>query len=176
MSRTESVGETPSERPPGWYDDPDAPDLLRWWDGSEWSDQEFRPRPEDSELVTYVKSYRDLGPRSPTNFLAISSLVQASMALILAAVLVAVSASLPSGTATLGVATLLVLAEVVVLLIGLWSGALGVMAIRNARRHDGKRIQQANAAVLISIAAVMLSVVLLVQQTPEWLDSSGVIG
>lgn len=149
---------------------------LRWWDGSEWSDQEFRPRPEDSELVAYVKSYRDLSPGSPTNFLAISSLVQASIALIVAAALVAVTASLPSKTATLDVSTLLVLVEAVVLLIGLWAGALGVLAIRNARHHGGRRIQQAIAAVLISIAAVMLSVVLLVQQFPEWLASSGIIG
>jgi hypothetical protein len=29
---------------PGWYEDPGATDLLRWWDGAQWSDQEFRPK------------------------------------------------------------------------------------------------------------------------------------
>jgi hypothetical protein len=30
---------------PGWYEDPEAPDLLRWWDGAHWSDDAFRPKP-----------------------------------------------------------------------------------------------------------------------------------
>lgn len=30
---------------PGWYEDPEAPDLLRWWDGVQWSDHDFRPKP-----------------------------------------------------------------------------------------------------------------------------------
>jgi hypothetical protein len=32
---------------PGWYEDPEAPDLLRWWDGANWSDTEFVPKPVD---------------------------------------------------------------------------------------------------------------------------------
>jgi hypothetical protein len=27
---------------PGWYTDPMAADMLRWWDGSEWSETEFK--------------------------------------------------------------------------------------------------------------------------------------
>jgi hypothetical protein len=29
----------PSERPPGWYDDPWRQATSRWWDGFHWSDQ-----------------------------------------------------------------------------------------------------------------------------------------
>ncbi|RZS63370.1 uncharacterized protein DUF2510 [Agromyces ramosus] len=25
----------------GWYPDPQAPDILRWWDGEEWSETDF---------------------------------------------------------------------------------------------------------------------------------------
>jgi H+/Cl- antiporter ClcA len=28
---------TASPMTPGWYDDPDSPKLLRYWDGSEWT-------------------------------------------------------------------------------------------------------------------------------------------
>ena len=28
----------------GWYADPEGSDQLRWWDGTQWSDQ-FRPAP-----------------------------------------------------------------------------------------------------------------------------------
>ncbi|MFD1713293.1 DUF2510 domain-containing protein [Amnibacterium flavum] len=27
---------------PGWYVDPMADDMLRWWDGAEWSETEFK--------------------------------------------------------------------------------------------------------------------------------------
>lgn len=30
---------------PGWYEDPEAPDLLRWWGGTQWSDDAFRAKP-----------------------------------------------------------------------------------------------------------------------------------
>lgn len=163
-------------RAPGWYEDPDAADLLRWWDGTEWSETEFRAKLDESELVAYVKSYQDLSPRSPTNFMAISSLVQASISLVVVAALLALNASLSSATSTLLASTLLVLAEVVVVLIGLWAAALGVLAIQNARRHQGRRIRYAITAVLIGIAAVIVSMVLLVQRFPAWLDGSGIVG
>jgi len=28
----------PELPPPGWYRDPEAPELQRWWDGSQWSE------------------------------------------------------------------------------------------------------------------------------------------
>lgn len=163
-------------RAPGWHEDPDAPDLVRWWDGTDWSDTEFRSKPEDSDLVAYVKSYQDLSPRSPTNFLALSSLVQATISLVVAAALLALSASLSSATSTFVASTLLVLAESVVVLTGIWAASQGVLAIQNARRHQGRRILHAIAAVIIAVAAGLISVVLLVQQVPTWLEGSGIVG
>ena len=30
---------------PGWYPAPEAADMLRWWDGDEWSESEFKLAP-----------------------------------------------------------------------------------------------------------------------------------
>ena len=35
----------------GWYADPEGSDQLRWWDGTQWSDQ-FRPAPTGNEAVS----------------------------------------------------------------------------------------------------------------------------
>lgn len=34
----------------GWYADPEGSDQLRWWDGTQWSDQ-FRPAPTGNEAA-----------------------------------------------------------------------------------------------------------------------------
>ncbi|MGN7138785.1 DUF2510 domain-containing protein, partial [Streptomyces pseudogriseolus] len=31
--------------PPGWYPDPHAPHLERWWDGTAWTDHRRTPMP-----------------------------------------------------------------------------------------------------------------------------------
>lgn len=35
----------------GWYADPAGTDQLRWWDGTQWSDQ-FRPAPTGNEAAS----------------------------------------------------------------------------------------------------------------------------
>ena len=35
----------------GWYADPEGSDQLRWWDGTQWSDQ-FRPAPTGNEAAS----------------------------------------------------------------------------------------------------------------------------
>ncbi len=31
------AGEVPPPLPAGWYQDPQVPDCVRWWDGSQWT-------------------------------------------------------------------------------------------------------------------------------------------
>lgn len=43
---------------PGWYDDPDSPGIVRWWDGAAWS-QHRAPRPLPLPgAVGYRKVYK----------------------------------------------------------------------------------------------------------------------
>ncbi|MDO9397303.1 MAG: DUF2510 domain-containing protein [Herbiconiux sp.] len=41
-----SFSPAPGPVPPGWYADPEADDVLRWWDGYRWTD-DFAPRLAD---------------------------------------------------------------------------------------------------------------------------------
>ncbi|GAA1061970.1 hypothetical protein GCM10009573_33980 [Agromyces bracchium] len=163
----------PSANAAGWYEDPEAPDLERWWDGNEWSDTEFRPKPEDSELVAYLKSYRDLDPTSPTNYLAVSALVQATIALAAAAACLAIAIALPAALATLVGSTLLIATAGIVVLVGVWSTGLGIIAFRNARRNQDRRLRHAVGAIVIAAAAVLGAVTLLIVQAPAWWADSG---
>jgi hypothetical protein len=48
---------------PGWYTDPESPDLLRWWDGEEWSDTDFKVPGDDGYPWWYGDSLRErFGP------------------------------------------------------------------------------------------------------------------
>lgn len=46
--------------PPGWYDDPEAPDLLRWWDGRAWSDEHFAAKPVGEALNAAAQRARSI--------------------------------------------------------------------------------------------------------------------
>ena len=39
----------------GWYADPEGSDQLRWWDGTQWSDQ-FRPAPTGNQTTSDAPS------------------------------------------------------------------------------------------------------------------------
>ncbi|MGR0320613.1 DUF2510 domain-containing protein [Agromyces sp. ZXT2-3] len=174
--RADREGLEPGSIVAGWYEDPEAPDLERWWTGSAWSDTEFRPKPEDSELIAYVKSYRDLGPTSPTNYLAVSALVQATICLAVSALCLAIAVALPAAMSMLVGATFLIVTEGVVVLVGLWSVGLGIITVRNARRNQDRRLQHAIGASVIAATAVMVAVALLIAQAPAWWANSGLAG
>lgn len=175
---TDGVGREelgPSAVAAGWYEDPEAPDLQRWWNGTGWSDTEFRHKPGDSGLA-YVKSYRDLDPKSPTNYLAVSALVQATIALAAAAACLAIAVAVPGALSTLVGSTLLIITEGIVILIGVWSAVLGIIAFRNARRNQDRRLRHAVSSIFVAAAAVVISIMLLAAQAPAWRAASGLAG
>lgn len=46
--------EIPIVLPPfGWYPDPAGSGMLRWWDGTAWTDKLERPRPEVQPAFGY---------------------------------------------------------------------------------------------------------------------------
>jgi hypothetical protein len=53
---------------PGWYDDPESDDLLRWWDGISWTDH-VRPNPSTGSEMPVTPPQRAAptpsGPRPP---------------------------------------------------------------------------------------------------------------
>jgi hypothetical protein len=44
--------------PFGWYPDPAGSALLRWWDGSQWTENLESPRPEVQPAAGYASASR----------------------------------------------------------------------------------------------------------------------
>jgi hypothetical protein len=126
--------------------------------------------------VAYVKNYRDLDPRSPTNYLAVSALVQATIALAAATACLAIAVAVPGALSTLVGSTLLIITEGIVVLIGVWSTVLGIIAFRNARRNQDRRLRHAVSSIFVAAAAVVVSMMLLAAQAPAWWAASGLAG
>lgn len=61
--KTQEATETVEQLPPGWYPDPQQPDLKSYWDGEKWGEE---PRPERRE--------RDR-PTGKANRLAVTALI-----------------------------------------------------------------------------------------------------
>lgn len=47
------IDETPGLPPFGWYPDPAGSPMLRWWNGSQWTDRLESPRPEVQPAFGY---------------------------------------------------------------------------------------------------------------------------
>ena len=167
----DSVTVEPAE--PGWYEDPEAPDLERWWQGEHWSDTEFRAKPEDHHIVQYMKGYAELSPRSPTNFIATSSLVCAIIELVAAAALVVTSSKVAASAApSLATATLLLLVTATILGLGLWTAVMSGLSVANGRR-TGRRLPQAVAALGCAVVSAGLSLLAFARLLPDWLLAPG---
>lgn len=56
-----------AQRPSGWYDDPDSPDLLRYWDGVVWTEHvaSKRPTPPQDRTQDRVGATGPYGASSP---------------------------------------------------------------------------------------------------------------
>lgn len=59
----------------GWYADPEGSDRLRWWDGTQWSDQ-FRPAPTGNQTTSDTPSE----PAAQVDFAPTGAPVQAPTA------------------------------------------------------------------------------------------------
>lgn len=120
-----------------------------------------------------MKSYRELSPRPPTNYLAVSSLVQAVIEIAAASTLFVVAKSLPSATENLTVAAVLVLIVAVVALLGIWTAGQSLLSIINARRNGNRRLWHAVAALILSVASAGMMIPLLIDLLPTWSGASG---
>ena len=147
--------------------------MLRWWDGASWSDTEFQPKSEDSALLAYIKTYGELSPRSPTNYLAVASLTQSIIALVAALALLGFAQIDPNLPHELMPATALMIASAAIMLIAIWAIIQGLLSIMNARRHGNRRLTLAIVAVVISTLSAALALAYLLPGFPAWLNIAG---
>lgn len=168
MAISNGEGEMPQ---PGWYPDPEAPDLDRWWDGREWSDTDFRPPPRGGALqavvADYVDSYRDQLPNSPANGLARSTLIASFIELVAAVALLVVVIDLRATMLPTVPAILLAAAGVCVAFLAIWNVLVSSVAIVNARRHDGARLRESLVALACSCLAAGCGVWALFEALPH---------
>ena len=82
----------------------------------------------------------------------------------------------PAAPGSMVVSTLLIITEGAVVLVGAWSAALGIIAFRNARRNQGRRMPHAVGAIVVAVAAIMVATMLLTVQASGWWAVSGLAG
>lgn len=144
---------------PGWYVDPEAPDLERWWDGRRWSDTDFRPPPRESAARAvwsdYVESYKAQLPTSPSNAIARSTLIASFIALAGALGLLVVSIDLRAANLDTVGAILLAGGVASFLFLAVWNVFISAIAVVNGRRHGGRRVMQAVVALSVSCGATV---------------------
>lgn len=74
MVKDVRMTDEPPALPPGWYPDSDAPDVVRWYDGIEWTERlapaEYAGPPPSTESVAWVPGTDELGaePADPATW------------------------------------------------------------------------------------------------------------